>query len=152
MLNKNPLNIGELIGPGGKNIKAIQAESGAEISIEDDGTVYIYATRKEGMERAVEMVSGVSAEVEVGKIYTGKVVSTTNFGAFMRLFGSKDGLIHISELADFRVKAVEDVVKVGDMVTAKCVGVDDKGRVKMSRKAAMAEKDQAEQAAGSAEA
>ncbi|MCP5560364.1 MAG: polyribonucleotide nucleotidyltransferase [Verrucomicrobiaceae bacterium] len=152
VLKINPEKIGELIGPGGKNIKAIQAESGAEISIEDDGTVYIYATRKEGMERAVEMVSGVSAEVEVGKIYTGKVVSTTNFGAFMRLFGSKDGLIHISELADFRVKAVEDVVKVGDMVTAKCVGVDDKGRVKMSRKAAMAEKDQAEQAAGSAEA
>jgi len=152
VLKINPEKIGELIGPGGKNIKAIQAESGAEISIEDDGTVYIYATRKEGMERAVEMVSGVSAEVEVGKIYTGKVVSTTNFGAFMRLFGSKDGLIHISELADFRVKAVEDVVKVGDMVTAKCVGVDDKGRVKMSRKAAMAEKDQAEQAAGAAEA
>ncbi|HYF36894.1 MAG TPA: polyribonucleotide nucleotidyltransferase [Prosthecobacter sp.] len=142
----NPEKIGELIGPGGKNIKGIQAESGAEISIEDDGTVYIYATRKEGLERAIEMVSGVSAEVEIGKIYTGKVVSTTNFGAFMRLFGNKDGLIHISELADFRVNKTEDVVKVGDMVTAKCVGIDDKGRVKMSRKAAMKEKDEAAKA------
>lgn len=141
ILKINPEKIGELIGPGGKNIKAIQAESGAEISIEDDGTVYVYATRKEGLERAVEMISGVSAEVEVGKTYTGKVVSTTNFGAFMRLFGNKDGLIHISELADFRVNRTEDVVKVGDMVTAKCVGVDDKGRVKMSRKIAMKEAD-----------
>jgi polyribonucleotide nucleotidyltransferase len=138
----NPEKIGELIGPGGKNIKAIQAESGAEISIEDDGTVYIYATRKEGMERAVELVGGVSAEPEIGKIYTGKVVSTTNFGAFMRLFGNKDGLIHISELADFRVKQTEDVVKVGEMVTAKCIGIDEKGRVKMSRKAAMKELDE----------
>jgi polyribonucleotide nucleotidyltransferase len=143
----NPDKIGELIGPGGKNIKGIQAESGAEISIEDDGTVYIYANRRESMERAVEMVSGISAEVEIGKTYTGKVVSTTNFGAFMRVVGSKDGLIHISELADFRVKAVEDVVKVGDVVTAKCIGIDDKGRVKMSRKAAMKEKDE-EVAAG----
>lgn len=143
----NPDKIGELIGPGGKNIKGIQAESGAEISIEDDGTVYIYASRKEGLERALEMVSGVSAEVEIGKIYTGKVVSTTNFGAFMRLFGNKDGLIHISELADFRVNKTEDVVKVGDTVTAKCVGIDDKGRVKMSRKAAMKEKDEAAKAA-----
>ncbi len=146
----NPDKIGELIGPGGKNIKGIQAESGAEISIEDDGTVYIYAHRKESMERAVEMVTGISAEVEVGKVYTGKVVSTTNFGAFMRVVGSKDGLIHISELADFRVKTVEDVVKVGDVVTAKCIGIDDKGRVKMSRKAAMKEMDQ--QAAESAPA
>lgn len=152
VLKINPDKIGELIGPGGKNIKGIQAESGAEISIEDDGTVYIYATRKEGMERAIEMVSSVSAEVEVGKIYTGKVVSTTNFGAFMRLFGNKDGLIHISELADFRVNKTEDVVKVGDIVTAKCIGIDDKGKVKMSRKAAMKEKDEAAKAAAEAPA
>lgn len=139
----NPDKIGELIGPGGKNIKGIQAESGAEISIEDDGTVYIYANRKESLERAIEMVSGQFAEIEVGKTYTGRVVSTTNFGAFMSLGGKKDGLIHISELADFRVKTVEDVVKVGDIVTAKCIGIDDKGRVKMSRKVAMKEADAA---------
>ena len=139
----NPDKIGELIGPGGKNIKAIQAESGAEISIEDDGTVYIYASRKESLERAVEMISGTSQEIEVGKIYTGRVVSTTNFGAFMNLGGKKDGLIHISELADFRVNKTEDVVKTGDIVSAKCIGIDDKGRIKMSRKAAMKEKDAA---------
>jgi polyribonucleotide nucleotidyltransferase len=139
----NPDKIGELIGPGGKNIKAIQAESGAEISIEDDGTVYVYASRKEGIERAIEMISGTSQEIEVGKLYTGKVVSTTNFGAFMNLGGKKDGLIHISELADFRVNKTEDVVKTGDIVTAKCIGIDDKGRIKMSRKAAMKEKDAA---------
>ncbi len=148
----NPDKIGELIGPGGKNIKAIQAESGAEISIEDDGTVYIYASRKESLERAVEMISGTSQEIEVGKIYTGRVVSTTNFGAFMNLGGKKDGLIHISELADFRVNRTEDVVKTGDIVSAKCIGIDDKGRIKMSRKAAMKEKDAAAAAGDAAPA
>ncbi|MBB5039769.1 polyribonucleotide nucleotidyltransferase [Prosthecobacter dejongeii] len=146
ILKINPDKIGELIGPGGKNIKGIQAESGAEISIEDDGTIYVYATRKEGLERAIEMIGGVSQEIEPGKIYTGKIVSTTNFGAFMNLGGKKDGLIHVSELADFRVNRVEDVVKVGDIVTAKCLGIDEKGRVKMSRKAAMKEKDDAAKA------
>ncbi|MCB1279525.1 polyribonucleotide nucleotidyltransferase [Prosthecobacter sp.] len=148
----NPDKIGELIGPGGKNIKAIQAESGAEISIEDDGTVYIYASRKESLDRAVEMVNGTSQEIEVGKTYTGRVVSTTNFGAFMNLGGKKDGLIHISELADFRVNKTEDVVKTGDIVTAKCVGIDEKGRIKMSRKAAMKEKDAAAKAEAEAPA
>ncbi len=137
----NPDKIGELIGPGGKNIKAIQAESGAEISIQDDGTVLIYASSKEALERALELVNNTVGEVEVGRNYTGRIVSTTNFGAFISLGGKKDGLIHISELADFRVNVVEDVVKVGDVVTAKCIGVDDKGRVKMSRKAVLKEKD-----------
>ena len=146
----NPDKIGELIGPGGKNIKAIQAESGAEINIEDDGTVNIYAVHEESLNRAVDMVSAISKEIEVGVIYEGKVVSTTNFGAFVQVLPGKDGMIHISELADFRVKRVEDVVKVGDMVWAKCIGIDDKGRVKMSRKAAMKEKsEQAEKEAGS---
>ncbi len=147
----NPEKIGELIGPGGKNIKGIQAESGADISIEDDGTVFIYASRKESLERALEMINGQFAEVEIGKIYTGKIVSTTNFGAFMSLGGKKDGLIHISELADFRVNKTEDVVKTGDIVSAKCIGIDDKGRVKMSRKAAMKELDAKAKAEGPAE-
>jgi polyribonucleotide nucleotidyltransferase len=142
----NPDKIGELIGPGGKNIKAIQAESGADVTIEEDGTVLIYASRKESLARALEMISGQFAEIEIGKIYTGKIVSTTNFGAFMSLGGKKDGLIHISELADFRVNRTEDVVKVGEIVSAKCIGIDDKGRVKMSRKAAMKEKDGAAEA------
>ena len=143
--------IGELIGPGGKVIRGIQAESGAEINIEEDGTVHIYAVKVEGLQRATQMIKAIFADIEVGKLYHGRIVSTTNFGAFMQVLPGKDGMIHISELADFRVKRVEDVVKMGDMVWAKCIGVDDRGRVKMSRKAAMKEKrEQAESEAGGA--
>jgi len=127
--------IGELIGPGGKNIKAIQAESGAELNIEDDGTVHIYASKQQGLERAKEMIDRMFQEIEVGNTYTGRVVSVTAFGAFMEVLPGKDGLVHISELAEGRVEKVEDIVKRGDMLTAKCLGVDDKGRVKMSRRA-----------------
>ena len=135
----NPERIGEIIGPGGKIIRGIQAESGAEISIDDDGTVHIYAVKSEGMDRAREMVEAIVAEIEVGKIYTGKIVNITNFGAFMEVLPGKDGMIHISEMAEHRVKTVEDVVKKGQTVTAKCIGVDDRGRVKMSLKAALKE-------------
>lgn len=128
--------IGELIGPGGKNIKAIQAESGADINIDDDGTVHIYASKQEGLDRAMELVTRMFKTIEVGEIYTGKVVSTTTFGAFMEVLPGKDGLIHISELAEGRTAKTEDVVNVGDVVTAKCIGIDDKGRVKMSIRAA----------------
>ena len=131
--------IGELIGPGGKNIKGIQAESGAEINIEDDGTVHIYASKEEGLLRAKSLIERMFQEIEVGKIYTGKVVSITNFGAFMEVLPGKDGLIHVSELAEGRTERVEDVVKKGDVITAKCLGVDEKGRVKMSRKAVLRE-------------
>jgi polyribonucleotide nucleotidyltransferase len=127
--------IGELIGPGGKNIKGIQAESGADINIEDDGTVHIYASKEEGLKRAKELIERIFAEIEVGKVYTGPVVSVTNFGAFMEVLPGKDGLIHVSELAEGRTERVEDIIKKGDVVTAKCVGVDEKGRVKMSRRA-----------------
>lgn len=127
--------IGELIGPGGKNIKGIQAESGADINIEDDGTVHIYASKEEGLIRAKELIDRIFAEIEVGAVYTGPVVSVTNFGAFMEVLPGKDGLVHISELQEGRTEKVEDVVKKGEMITAKCVGVDEKGRVKMSRRA-----------------
>ena len=147
----NPEKIGELIGPGGKNIKSIQAETGADINIQDDGTVHIYSTKKESLERAKQLVAGISAEIEVGKTYTGKVVSTTNFGAFMAVLPGKDGMIHISELADYRVKAVEDIVKVGDVIEAKCIGIDDRGRVKMSRRAVLEEKEEAANASSEGE-
>ena len=136
--------IGELIGPGGKNIKAIQAESGAEINIEDDGTVHIYASKQAGLDRAKEMIDRMFQEIEVGKTYTGRVVSITQFGAFMEVLPGKDGLVHVSELAEGRVENVEDVVKKGDMLTAKCLGVDEKGRVKMSRRAWLREEKAAE--------
>ena len=131
----DPSKIGELIGPGGKNIRSLQADSGAEISVEDDGTVQIYAAKPESMARAKELLDRMFAEIEIGKVYTGKIVSTAKFGAFMQVLPTKDGLIHISELAQGRVGKTEDVVKVGDEVTAKCIGVDEKGRVKMSIKA-----------------
>ncbi len=131
--------IGELIGPGGKNIKAIQAESGAELNIEDDGTVHIYASKQEGLEAAKTMIDMMFAEVEIGTTYTGKVMNVTTFGAFMEVLPGKDGLVHISELAEGRVNLVEDICKKGDVITAKCIGIDDKGRVKMSRRAALRE-------------
>lgn len=133
----HPDKIGLLIGPGGKTIKGIVAETGAEINIDDDGSVHIYSANRDSLNRAKEIITGMTREIEVGETYHGRVVSIKDFGAFVEVLPGKDGLVHISELADFRVKSVEDVVKVGDMVWVKCIGIDDKGRVKLSRKAAM---------------
>lgn len=144
----NPEKIGALIGPGGKNIKRIVEESGCEINIEDDGTVNVYSVSVEGMKIAREAITGMTAEAEPGKIYRGKVVTIKEFGAFVEFLPGKDGLVHVSELANFRVKQVEDIVKMGDEIWVKCLGVDEKGRVRLSRKAAMAELDG--QAGGSA--
>lgn len=140
----NPDKIGALIGPGGKTIKGIVAETGAEINIDDDGSVHIYATSPESMARAKEIIGGMSREIEVGATYNGRVVSIKEFGAFVEVFPGKDGLVHISELADFRVNRTEDVAKIGDMIWVKCIGIDDKGRVKLSRKAALKERAAAE--------
>jgi len=137
----NPEKIGALIGPGGKNIKKLVEESGCEINIEDDGTVNIYSVSEEGMKIAREAITGMTAEAEIGKIYRGKVVTIKEFGAFVEFLPGKDGLVHISELANFRVKQTEDIVKMGDEIWVKCLGVDEKGRVRLSRKAAMAERD-----------
>jgi polyribonucleotide nucleotidyltransferase len=139
-LKINPEKIGAVIGPGGKNIKALVERSGCEINIEDDGTVTIFSIDEEGMRIAREAIEGVSAEIEVDKVYRGKVVSIKEFGAFVEVLPGKDGLVHISELADFRVKNTEDVVKLGDVIWVKCIGVDEKGRVRLSRKAAMADR------------
>jgi polyribonucleotide nucleotidyltransferase len=137
----NPEKIGALIGPGGKNIKRIVEESGCEINIEDDGTVNIYSVSEEGMKIARASIEGMTSEMEVGKSYRGRVVSIKEFGCFVEVFPGQDGLCHISELANFRVKQVEDIVKMGDEITVKCIGIDDKGRVKLSRRAAMEERD-----------
>jgi len=137
----NPEKIGALIGPGGKNIKRLVEESGCEINIEDDGTVNIFSVSAEGMKIARDAIEGMTAEAEIGKIYRGKVVTVKEFGAFVEFLPGKDGLVHISELANFRVKKTEDIVKVGDEITVKCLGVDEKGRVRLSRKAAMEERD-----------
>ena len=136
----HPDKIGLLIGPGGKTIKGIVAETGAEINIDDDGSVHIYSANRDSLNRAKEIITGMTKEIEVGETYHGRVVSIKDFGAFVEVLPGKDGLVHISELADFRVKAVEDVLKVGDLIWVKCIGIDDKGRVKLSRKAAMRER------------
>ena len=138
----NPEKIGALIGPGGKNIKRLVEESGCEINIEDDGTVNIFSVSPEGMKIARDAINGMTAEAEIGKIYRGRVVTVKEFGAFVEFLPGKDGLVHISELANFRVKNTEDVVKIGDEISVKCLGVDEKGRVKLSRRAAMEERDQ----------
>ncbi len=138
----NPEKIGALIGPGGKNIKRLVEESGCEINIEDDGTVNVYSVSEEGMKIARDEIMGMTAEAEIGKIYRGKVVTIKEFGAFVEFLPGKDGLVHISELANFRVKQTEDIVKLGDEIWVKCLGVDEKGRVRLSRRAAMAERDQ----------
>jgi len=145
-LRINPEKIGALIGPGGKNIKRLVEESGCEIDIEDDGTVNIFSVSADGMKIAVDHITGMTAEAEIGKIYRGKVVTVKEFGAFVEFLPGKDGLVHISELANFRVKRTEDIVKEGDEITVKCLGVDEKGRVRLSRKAAMEDRDKEEAA------
>ena len=140
-LKINPEKIGAVIGPGGKNIKALVERSGCEINIEDDGTVKIYSVDEVGMRMAREEIEGMTAEIEIGRIYRGRVVTLKEFGCFVEVLPGKDGLCHISELANFRVKQTEDIVKIGDEIWVKCIGVDEKGRVKLSRKAAMAERD-----------
>ena len=137
----DPEKIGELIGPGGKNIRRITGTTGAEIDIEEDGTVSIFAKTADAMKMAVDEVNLISAEVEEGEIYEGPVTGITAFGAFVQVLPGKDGLVHISELADCRVNKVEDVCKMGDIMRVKCLGVDDRGRVKLSRREAMKEKD-----------
>ena len=137
----NPEKIGALIGPGGKNIKRIVEESGCEINIEDDGTVNIYSVSAEGMQIARNAIEGMTAEAEINRIYRGRVVTIKEFGAFVEFLPGKDGLVHISELANFRVKKTEDIVKIGDEIWVKCLGVDEKGKVRLSRRAAMEDRE-----------
>jgi polyribonucleotide nucleotidyltransferase len=139
----NPEKIGAVIGPQGKVIKGIVDATGCQIDIDDDGTIHIFSTDSAAAERAIEQIKAITAEAEVGKIYRGKVVGIKEFGAFVEILPGKDGLLHISEIADYRVKQVEDVLKMGDEVWVKVLGIDDRGKVKLSRKAALAEKDAA---------
>jgi polyribonucleotide nucleotidyltransferase len=135
----NPEKIGEVIGPKGKTIRAIQEETGAQINIDDSGVVTIAAVLGEGGERARERVLAIAAEPEVGIIYEGVVKSTTAFGAFVEILPGTDGLCHISELQAGRTEKTEDVVRKGDVVRVKLLSIDEKGRLRLSRKAALAE-------------
>ena len=129
-----PDKIGDLIGPKGKTIRGIQEQTGAEINVDDTGLVTISAVG-EGGERARDMIAGLIQEPEVGKIYEGVVKSTTAFGAFVEITPGVEGLLHISELQHGRTEKTEDVVKRGDHVRVKLLEVDERGRMKLSRKA-----------------
>jgi polyribonucleotide nucleotidyltransferase len=152
----DPEKIGLLIGPGGKTIRRITETTGAQIDIaeDDSGKVFIYSNNADAMNRAIKEVDGLcgagggrdggggggGAPIEVGKIYTGRVTGVKDFGAFVECTPGKEGLVHISELADFRVRRTEDVVKMGDSITVKCIGIDERsGKVRLSRRAAMKE-------------
>ena len=135
----NPEKIGEIIGPKGKTIRAIQEETGAKIDIDDSGIVKIAAVSGEAGIRAREMIEAIVQEPEVGRIYEGPVKNTTTFGAFVEIITGVEGLCHISELAEGRVEKTEDVLKKGDITRVKLLAIDEKGRLRLSRKAALAE-------------
>ena len=146
----NPEKIGKLIGPGGKMIRGLQEKWGVTIDVEDDGTVFIAAPNAEAIAGAQAEVEALGAEIKVGTIFTGKVVSLKDFGAFVELAAGTDGMCHISELAPGYVKQVTDVVKLGDIIKVKVINVDDQGRIKLSRKAVLLEEQaQQQQMAGS---
>jgi len=130
----NPNKVGEVIGPGGKVIRKIQDDTGVKIEVEDEGKINVVSTDQQSCERAVEIIKKLTEEVEVGRIYSGKVRKITKFGAFCEVLPGQDGLIHVSELDRGYVKRVEDVLKEGDRVRVKVIGVDEQGRIKLSRK------------------
>lgn len=133
----DPDKIKDVIGPGGKMIKKIVEESGAQIDIEEDGTVYVAAANSEAADAAIKTIKEITAVPEIGKIYTGKVTRIMNFGAFVEFMPGHEGLVHISQLAKERVAKVEDVVNIGDEIVVKLVEIDAKGRMNLSRKAAL---------------
>lgn len=135
-LKINPEKIGGLIGPGGKHIRGITDNYDVQIDIEDDGTVSLFSSDKDQMQGALDEVMALTAEVEIGKLYEGKVVTVRDFGAFVEVLPGKDGLVHISEMADYHVKKVEDICSVGDKMWVKCIDIDKLGRVRLSRRAA----------------
>ncbi len=133
----DPSKIGLLIGPGGKTIRGIQEMTGASIDIEEDGTVTIASDTLESAEEALGQVEALSAKIEIGRVYNGKVISIKDFGAFVESVPGRDGLVHVSELSDGYVNTVSDVCKIGQMMKVKVIGVDDHDRIKLSRKAVL---------------
>lgn len=136
-IHVDPEKISKIIGPGGKTIKKIVEETGAKIDIEEDGRVYIAAVNSEEAAKAIDMINGITAEAEVGKVYTGKVTRLMAFGAFVEILPGKEGLVHISQLSTEHVNKVEDVVSVGDEIVVKVTEIDQKGRINLSRKAVL---------------
>jgi polyribonucleotide nucleotidyltransferase len=141
----DPEKIGKLIGPGGKMIRGLQDKWGVTIDVEDDGTVMLAASNGESLQGAQQEIEALCAEIKVGTVFSGKVVSVKDFGAFVELAPGTDGMCHISELADGYVKSVTDVVRVGDTIKVKVILVDDQGRIKLSRKALLVEEKKSEE-------
>ena len=133
----NPEKIGALIGPGGKTVRSIQDETGVEIDIQEDGTVYVAAVDGPSADAARARIEALTETPQLGRIYTGKVVRTTDFGAFVEIMPGIDGMVHISQLADFRAPTVEAVVKVGDEVMVMVTDVDSNGKIRLSRRAVL---------------
>jgi polyribonucleotide nucleotidyltransferase len=131
----DPEKIGSVIGAGGKTIRSITEETKTTIDIDNSGTILIGSPDEEAARRAIEIIESLTKEVEIGNIYTGKVTRIFDFGAMVEVLPGKEGLVHISELADYRVVKVEDVVKVGDEVTVKVINIDNLGRINLSRRA-----------------
>jgi polyribonucleotide nucleotidyltransferase len=131
----NPDKIGSVIGTGGKTIRSITAETKVTIDIDNDGTVIIGSPDEKAARRAIEIIENLTKEVEVGSIYTGKVTRLLDFGAMVEILPGKEGLVHISELAEYRVAKVEDVAKVGDEIMVKVISIDNLGRINLSRRA-----------------
>ena len=144
----NPDKIGLVIGPGGKTIRRLQDETGAKIDIEDSGIVTLASPTAEGAEAARDKIQAMTEGVQVGHIYEGRVTSIKDFGAFVEILPGKDGLVHISELSEGYVGAVTDICRVGDPMLVKAIAVDDQDRVKLSRKAALAERGEVDPNAG----
>ncbi len=137
-IHVDPDKIGKIIGPGGKMIRKIQEECEVDVDIEDDGTVYIAAVEGLGARRAIEMIEALTEEAEIGKVYVGKVVRTESYGAFVEIMPGVDGMCHVSQLADYRVPSVEDVVKVGDEIMVMVIDIDaETGKIKLSRQAVL---------------
>ena len=137
-IHVDPDKIGKIIGPGGKMIRKIQEECGVEIDIQDDGSVFISATEGPAVEKAIAMVEGLTQEAAIGKVYVGKVVRTESYGAFVEILPGVDGMVHISQLADYRVPSVEDVVHIGDEIMVMVIDIDqDTGKIRLSRQAVL---------------
>jgi polyribonucleotide nucleotidyltransferase len=136
-ININPEKIKDIIGPGGKNIKAIQADTDTRVEIEDSGKVTIYANNNEAAEAAMRAIKRYTQEAEVDQVYLGRVVKIMDFGAFVEILPGTDGLVHISQLSHERVQRVNDVVNEGDEILVKVLGIDKQGKIRLSRKAVL---------------
>jgi len=136
ILQINPEKIREVIGPGGKVINEIIEECGVSIDIEDSGKIFVTAEKEEAAKKAISWIKNITREIKVGEVFQGKVKRILDFGAFVEILPGQEGLIHISQLAPFRVRKVEDVVKIGDIVPVKVISIDEHGRINLSLKEA----------------